>query len=77
MQGRVMQKEIPAAQCLPNPFILISGLDRRRREYRRVGWVYIMRNPAFRDGLLKIGMTTRLPGERATDSAGRETTHGA
>ena len=32
----------------PNPFLFISSLDRRRRENKHVGWIYIMRNPAFR-----------------------------
>jgi len=45
----------------------IDSLDRRYRANRRVGWVYVMRNSAFRDNLLKIGRSTRAPLERATE----------
>ena len=36
----------------PTPFDVISSLDKRRREYRHVGWIYVMRNRAFREQLL-------------------------
>lgn len=55
-----------------NSFIQIANLDRRRREHRDVGWVYIMRNPAFRDPLLKIGKSSRPPMHRAAE-LGKET----
>ncbi len=51
----------------PAPFDVISSLDKRRREYRHVGWVYIMRNRAFRDPLLKIGQSSRPPMLRALE----------
>ncbi len=40
-------------------FDLIASLDKRRTEYKYVGWVYILRNRAFRDPLLKIGQSRR------------------
>ena len=40
-------------------------LDKRRREYRRIGWVYMLKNSAFKKPLLKIGRTARSPMERA------------
>ena len=49
----------------PTPFDIIASLDKRRREYRNIGWVYIMRNAAFRESLLKIGKTQRPPPYRA------------
>ena len=56
-----MEQELdPFAQA----YWRIQALDKRRREYRGVGWVYILRNPALKDALLKIGMTRRWPGER-------------
>ena len=51
----------------PTSFDVIGSLDKRRREYRYVGWVYIMRNPAFRELLLKIGQSGRPPMLRAVD----------
>ncbi len=51
----------------PNPIGFILALDKRRRENRHVGWIYIMRNRAFRDPLLKIGKTRRPPTQRAAE----------
>ena len=45
----------------------IDGLDRRHLSNRGVGWVYVMRNNEFRKPLLKVGMTTRPPYERASE----------
>jgi len=50
-----------------HPFDAIRFLDKRRREHRNVGWVYIMRNPAFREPLLKIGKSGRPPTLRAEE----------
>jgi hypothetical protein len=47
--------------------IYIKSLDRRYKVNKRVGWVYIMRNPAFRGNPLKIGRTSRAPMERASE----------
>lgn len=55
-----------------NSFNQIARLDRRFRENRDIGWVYIMRNRAFRDPLLKIGKSSRPPMHRAVE-LGRET----
>ena len=49
----------------PNPFDVIRSLDKSRREYRRIGWVYMLKNSAFKKPLLKIGRTSRPPMERA------------
>jgi hypothetical protein len=45
----------------------LSTLDRRRREYRRLGWVYVMRNPLLKGSVFKVGQTRRWPWERAQD----------
>ena len=50
-----------------NPFFIIQSLDKRLREYKYVGWVYILRNRAFRDPLLKIGQSRRPPMVRAAE----------
>ena len=52
-------------QPQPSPFDVIRSLDKRRREYRRIGWVYMLKNNAFKKPLLKIGRTARPPMERA------------
>ena len=53
------------SQPQPSPFDVIRSLDKRRREYRRIGWVYMLKNSAFKKPLLKIGRTARSPMERA------------
>jgi hypothetical protein len=45
----------------------VDSLDRRYKANKRVGWVYIMRNPAFKENLLKIGRSSRPPLERAKE----------
>ena len=59
-------EHIPIGQHA-NPFGFIAGLDRRYRENKHVGWVYIMRNPAFRDPAFKIGKSRRPPMARAAE----------
>jgi len=51
----------------PTAFDVIRSLDKRRSEYRHVGWVYILRNRAFRAALLKIGQSRRPPMLRALE----------
>jgi T5orf172 domain-containing protein len=53
----------------PSPFDVIASLDKRLREYKHVGWVYILRNPAFREPLFKIGKSRRPPPLRADELA--------
>jgi T5orf172 domain len=43
------------------------SFDRRRREYKRMGWVYAMHNPALKDRVFKVGLTKRFPTERAEE----------
>jgi hypothetical protein len=45
----------------------IEGLDRRYIDNRGAGWVYVMRNQELKNPLLKIGMTSRPPHERASE----------
>jgi hypothetical protein len=46
---------------------VVEGLDRRRLEYKRVGWLYVLRNAAFAEQLFKIGRTNRPPWQRASE----------
>jgi len=52
--------------------LVINDLDKRKKAHQNVGWLYILRNPAFRNDLLKIGKTSRYPTERA-EELGRRT----
>lgn len=51
---------------------MIEALDKRYKNAKAVGWVYIMRSPAFKKSLLKIGKTARPPHQRAHE-LGRST----
>lgn len=44
--------------------IALEGFDKRRREYKQLGWVYVARNPCFADAVFKIGQTQVSPSER-------------
>ena len=44
----------------------VASFDKRRREYKRVGWVYATRNPCFVDPVFKVGRTKVSPLERVT-----------
>lgn len=49
--------------------MFIDSLDRRYGMNKDVGWIYAMRNIEFKRPLLKIGMTSRPPFERAVELA--------
>ena len=40
---------------------VIASFDRRRREYRKLGWIYAARNSSFVDPVFKIGQSARSP----------------
>lgn len=46
---------------LPYSAHFVPALDRRRKQYKRVGSVYAMRNRGLPKSHLKIGMTSRYP----------------
>ena len=50
------------AERLQITAIFGSSLDRRRREYKRMGWIYAMRNPALKENVFEVGM--ELPPRR-------------
>ena len=41
--------------------IWLDAFDQRRREYKRLGWVYAARNPCFADPVFKVGQTKVSP----------------
>ena len=43
---------------------ILDSLDKRRREYKRLGWIYAARNRSFVDPVYKIGQTKISPSDR-------------
>ena len=52
---------------IPASFAAIASFDKRRREYRRVGWVYACSNSSFVDPVYKIGRSARQPFVRVSE----------
>ncbi len=48
-------------------FTAIASFDRRRREYKRVGWIYACRNSSFADPVFKVGQSARPPHVRISE----------
>lgn len=46
---------------------VIASFDRRRREYRNLGWIYAARNRSFVDPVFKVGQTARPPMVRVAE----------
>ncbi|MCY4224506.1 MAG: GIY-YIG nuclease family protein [Bacteroidetes bacterium] len=44
--------------------VTLEGFDKRRREYKYLGWVYVAQNSCFADKVFKIGQTQTSPSER-------------
>lgn len=39
----------------------LDGFDKRYRQYKRLGWVYVARNPCFAEPVFKVGQTKVSP----------------
>ncbi len=48
-------------------YAAIASFDRRRREYRRVGWIYACSNSSFVDSVYKVGQSARPPSLRVSE----------
>ena len=48
----------------------LNSFDKRRREYKRLGWVYVARNPCFADAVFKVGQTKVSPVSRVEKLSG-------
>ena len=44
--------------------LAVDAFDKRRREYKQLGWLYAARNPSFADPVYKIGQTKVSPSKR-------------
>ena len=42
-------------------FLAIKSCDKRRKEYKKVGWIYVALNPSFVDPVFKVGESSRPP----------------
>ncbi len=50
--------------------VMLDSFDKRRREYKRLGWVYAARNPCFADAVFKVGQTKVSPVMRVEQLSG-------
>ena len=48
-------------------FAAIASFDKRRREYKKVGWIYAARNDCFVDPVFKVGLSSRPPTVRVAE----------
>ena len=61
-------KEYPVEESTRSPSkYIIPTLDRRRIIYKKLGWLYILRNEGIGRNLLKIGMSSRFPEQRSRE----------
>ncbi len=54
----------PESNPIMSSILCLDRFDKRRREYKRLGWVYVARNPSFADPVFKVGQTKVSPVER-------------
>ena len=46
---------------------VIASFDKRRREYKKLGWIYAAQNRSFVDRVFKVGQSARPPGVRVAE----------
>lgn len=57
-------EQMPRFGPLMQSMMALDSFDKRRREYKRVGWIYAARNPSFVDPVFKIGQSKVSPVRR-------------
>ena len=57
-------QQMPQYGPLMQSIMALDSFDKRRREYKRVGWIYAARNPSFVDPVFKIGQSKVSPAVR-------------
>ncbi|WP_419165030.1 GIY-YIG nuclease family protein [Candidatus Palauibacter sp.] len=57
-------QQMPQFGPLMQSIMALDSFDKRRREYKRVGWIYAARNPSFVDPVFKIGQSKVSPVKR-------------
>ena len=58
------------ANPIMQSIVMLDSFDKRRREYKRLGWVYVARNPCFADPVFKVGQTKVSPVSRVEKLSG-------
>ena len=48
-------------------FLAIEDCDKRRKEYKKLGWIYVARNASFVDPVFKVGESSRPPFNRVEE----------
>ena len=61
------QLSMNRAQSILQSYEVISSFDRRRREYKKLGWIYAARNRSFVDRVFKVGQSARPPDVRVAE----------
>ena len=46
------------ANPIMQSIVMLDSFDKRRREYKRLGWVYVARNPCFASFYTPFGPTS-------------------
>ena len=62
-----MVTNMNVSDSITESFAAIASLDKRRREYKRLGWIYACRNSSVADPVFKIGQSSRPPAERVSE----------
>lgn len=57
-------QQMPQFGPLMQSIMALDSFDKRRREYKRVGWIYAARNSSFVDPVFKIGRSKVSPAVR-------------
>ena len=66
----------PGGDPILASFAKIDSFDKRRREYRRVGWIYACSNNSFVDSVYKIGLSARQPFVRVSELSASTSVYG-
>ena len=66
-----MSSKNPSVDMLRDPilasFLAIEDCDKRRKEYKKLGWIYVARNASFVDPVFKVGESSRPPFNRVEE----------
>ena len=54
----------PQHDPMMHSIMALDAFDKRRREYKRLGWIYAARNSCFADPVFKVGQSRVSPAMR-------------
>ncbi len=70
MRSKNLSLELLLQDDILSSFLAIQSCDRRRREYKKVGWLYVARNESFVNPVFKVGESSRVPFARVGELSG-------